>query len=237
MPAGVAATIKAVSGGGQVAYANQAFGLPLVVQVLDSNGNPVSGATVTFVVNPDPTTGAFGTIAGGYTAVTNGSGVATSGTITANSPSGPGVKGGNFTISAWTPSQQAGAVGPAMFGFAIVQQGVILNSSAIATAWTTSKTHQSQLQTDIAAVITDLANLEADRDLFWSLGAGDVSDWLQKFISTLRLGYQPRLSASGGPSAQIVQLQAPNPNITRDTTAAVQPLISQTTSGQICGLT
>jgi len=114
--------------------------------------------------------------------------------------------------------------------------GVFFNQAAIQTAWSTFKTHQSQFLTDLGNLITDLTNMEADRDALYNLGAGDVSDWIQQFIQRARLGYQPRLSASGGPPAQIVQVQAPNPNVARDTTAAVQPPISATATGQICNL-
>ena len=49
-------------------------------------GNPVSGVTVTFT---PPASGASGTFAGGVnTAVTNGSGLATSAVFTANTTAG-----------------------------------------------------------------------------------------------------------------------------------------------------
>ncbi len=51
----------------------------------DANGNPISGATVTFT---PPGSGASATISGGNTAVTNAGGLATSGTLTANTTAG-----------------------------------------------------------------------------------------------------------------------------------------------------
>ena len=51
----------------------------------DANGNPISGATVTFA---PPGSGASATIGGGNTAMTNASGLATSGTLTANTTAG-----------------------------------------------------------------------------------------------------------------------------------------------------
>ncbi len=60
----------------------------------DTNGNPISGATVTFT---PPGSGASATITGGNTAVTNAGGLATSGTLTANGTSG------NYNVSASAP--------------------------------------------------------------------------------------------------------------------------------------
>ncbi len=104
--AGTPGSITATSGGGQSTQVNNAFGNPLVVTVKDSNGNPVSNATVTFAA---PGTGASGTFAGAGTTATsntNGSGVATSPTFAAN-----GVAGG-YNVSA----SVAGAATPALFG-------------------------------------------------------------------------------------------------------------------------
>ena len=44
------AAIQKVSGDGQITLIGTAFGSPVVVKVLDTNGNPVQGATVTFTV-------------------------------------------------------------------------------------------------------------------------------------------------------------------------------------------
>ncbi len=65
-----AAAISAVSGGGQSAAIGQAFANPLEVNVTDANGNPVSGATVTFSA---PASGASATLSSA-TATTNSSG-------------------------------------------------------------------------------------------------------------------------------------------------------------------
>jgi hypothetical protein len=80
--AGVAALISVVSGAPQQGFLGLAFPKPLVALVTDVNGNPVSGVTVTFVQQGGQS--AFCTFAGGVnTAVTNGSGLATSAAITA----------------------------------------------------------------------------------------------------------------------------------------------------------
>ncbi len=77
------AAINAVSGGGQSATIGQAFANPLVVNVTDANGNPVSGATVTFTA---PSSGASATLSS-MTATTSSNGNA-SVTATANGTAG-----------------------------------------------------------------------------------------------------------------------------------------------------
>ena len=64
--AGAASTIAVSSGSGQSATVGAGFASPLVALVTDANGNPVSGATVTFT---PPGSGASATIGGGNTAV------------------------------------------------------------------------------------------------------------------------------------------------------------------------
>ena len=102
--AGPAASISVTSGSGQTTAISTAFGAPLVATVVDAGGNPVNGATVTFTA---PVSGARATIGGGITAITGSNGVATSGTLTANSTAGtynvvasvPSVTGVNFSLT------------------------------------------------------------------------------------------------------------------------------------------
>lgn len=111
------------------------------------------------------------------------------------------------------------------------------NVTAVQNAWTTAKAHFSTFQTDLAALINDLANLEADRDTLYQLGAGDVADWLATQIVQARVGYQPRISAGGGAlPPQVRLLQAPNPSFARDTTAVDQRPVSSTATGQWANL-
>lgn len=84
------------SGTPQTATVTTAFALPLAVKIEDFGGNPVPGVTITFT---PPSTGASGTFTGGNTAVTNSSGIATSGTFTANATSG-----GPYNVLASLPS-------------------------------------------------------------------------------------------------------------------------------------
>jgi len=86
---GPAAAIMATSGSLQDAQVSGAFGAPLVATVVDSNQNPVSGASVTFTA---PATGASGVFASNSsnteTDTTNASGQATSSAFTANATAG-----------------------------------------------------------------------------------------------------------------------------------------------------
>src|SRR5206468_1050713 len=101
---GPAAKVVVTSGSGQSASVNTAFATPLQATVRDAANNLVSGVVVTFTV---PGSGASGTFAGGVnTATTNGSGVATAATFTANSTAG-----GPYTVTA----SVAGVATPASF--------------------------------------------------------------------------------------------------------------------------
>jgi uncharacterized repeat protein (TIGR01451 family) len=83
-PPAAPAILSSVSGSGQSAQVNTAFGNPLVAQVLDAQGAPVSGIVVHFQL---PATGASAAFAGGSQsadAVTNAQGLATSPAVTAN---------------------------------------------------------------------------------------------------------------------------------------------------------
>ncbi len=85
---GAPASVTATAGTPQSAQVNTAFSTNLQVTVRDAGNNPVSGVSVTFTA---PTTGARGTFAGGastFNTTTNGSGIATAGTFTANTIAG-----------------------------------------------------------------------------------------------------------------------------------------------------
>jgi 6-phosphogluconolactonase (cycloisomerase 2 family) len=88
----VPAAVTATGGTPQSAMIDTAFGSPLVATVTDSDGNPVSGVTVTFTA---PGSSASGVFAGGQTtAVTDSLGVATSAIFIANGTAG------NYTVTA-----------------------------------------------------------------------------------------------------------------------------------------
>ena len=86
--AGAPASLTATSGSGQSAAVNTPFAFPFAATVKSGNGNPISGAVVTFTA---PSNGASGTFPGGATtatATTNTFGVATSPAFAANGTSG-----------------------------------------------------------------------------------------------------------------------------------------------------
>ena len=89
--AGAAAAVAATGGTPQTAQASGAFPTPLLVTVTDSEGNPVSGATVTFVA---PAVGPSAILSNGGIATTNAAGQA-SVTATAN-----GIPGGPYVVTA-----------------------------------------------------------------------------------------------------------------------------------------
>jgi hypothetical protein len=86
---GAPASIAETSGTLQDATISTAFGAPLQATVVDSNSNPVSGASVTFAA---PISGASGTFASNSssteTDMTDSGGVATSSVFTANATAG-----------------------------------------------------------------------------------------------------------------------------------------------------
>src|SRR5205807_723391 len=126
--AGAAATIAANSATSQSATAGTAVGAPPSVIVKDANGNPVTGAAVTFAVAPGN-----GTITGG-SQTTNTSGVATVGSWTISAAAGAntltassgtlsgspvtftatGTAGGAATIAANSATSQSATAGNAV---------------------------------------------------------------------------------------------------------------------------
>ena len=103
-PASTPASISASAGTPQSATINTAFLTPLQAIVKDTQGNPVSGVTVTFSA---PGSGAGAAFSGSATAtaITNSSGVAIAPTLTANAIAG------SYTVTASVP----GVVVPASF--------------------------------------------------------------------------------------------------------------------------
>ena len=98
---GPPASIAATGGTPQTTVILAAFPAPLAATVADADGNPISGATVTFAA---PDTGASGTFANAVdTAITNTAGVATSAVFTANGTLG------SYTVTAATPGVSGSA--------------------------------------------------------------------------------------------------------------------------------
>jgi hypothetical protein len=226
--AGPAALISVVSGPLSTPI-NTAFGIPLVAKVTDSAGNPVPGVTVSFVPQGN---GASCVFAGGVTtAVTDLNGLATSAAISAS-----GIVG-FYLVQAWvgTWPPVPGAVGPAIFSLSNSQGWANQNKAAIVNAWTTAKAQLATVQGDANTIANDLAALEASCDTLDSLGAGDVADWLRQNARQTRLGYQPRISATGKSAAQLPSIWAAQPGA-RDLSSVDQRPITTTPTGQFAQL-
>jgi len=110
------------------------------------------------------------------------------------------------------------------------------NIAAIQAAWTTAKAQLATVQADAATLTTDLAALEASCDTLYSLGAGDVVDWLRQNARQTRLGYQPRVSSGGNIAPHLLSIWAPDPKPPRDTSSVDARPISSTSTGQLAGL-
>jgi hypothetical protein len=228
--AGPAALISVVSGAPQQAIFGSAFAKPLVALVTDVNGNPVSAVTVNFVQRGGQS--AFCTFAGGVnTAVTNGSGLATSAAITA------GPTAGQFPVDAWVGAPGPGAIGPASFWINSSAPGPYSPGSqaAISAAWTTAKAHLATAQGTLATLQANLAACEGDCDALYAVGAGDVVDWLRRNLIQTLLGYQPRVSAGGNAAPQVLAVFAAQPGA-RDLSNVDQRPITSTPTGQYANL-
>jgi sugar lactone lactonase YvrE len=118
--AAAVSAISVVSGSGQSAAIGAAFTSPLVVKVLDSYGNPVSGATVVFT---PPSSGASAALS---TAAATGANGETSTTATAN---------GTASATAYDVSASvSGASSPALFALTNKQASTTLTVTPSATA-------------------------------------------------------------------------------------------------------
>jgi hypothetical protein len=114
--------IMATSGSGQTSTVSTPFAEAFTVNVVNTSGQPVSGALVTFTA---PASGASGTFAGGLTSVvvaTDASGTATAPAFTAN-----GVTG-SYNVIASTPGAAVSA------NFAITNQAALSVSNSVATS-------------------------------------------------------------------------------------------------------
>ena len=145
---GPAASITATSGSLQDATISTEFEEPLLVTVLDSDQNPVSGASVTFTAS---LTGASGAFASNSTATetdtTNASGVATSSTLTANATAG------SYTVTA------------ALSGVATAANFSLTNiTGAVISIATTSGTPQSATVNAAFGVPLSVTVLDSNRN-------------------------------------------------------------------------
>jgi hypothetical protein len=96
--AAAASQLVLVSGSGQTAPLNTAFGAPLLTRVTDMHGNPIAGHTVTFTANPAGN-GASATFTAAPLTGANGE--------TSVSPTANGLPG-NYTVTATGAGSDAG---------------------------------------------------------------------------------------------------------------------------------
>jgi hypothetical protein len=208
---------------------NTSPGVPLSVLVTDANGNPVSGATVTFMPQSNQASCSF---AGGVnSATTNAQGVATSAAITANATVG------SYQVQAWvgTWPPAPGAVGPAIFTLSNSPGYATSNKAAVQAAWTTAKADLATAQATLATLQTNLGTLEADCDALYALNAADVVDWLRRNLIQTLLGRQPRVSAGGNAAPQVLAVWAAQPGA-RDMSNVDQRPVTITPTAQSCQL-
>ena len=110
------------------------------------------------------------------------------------------------------------------------------NAVAVQNAWTQAKADLATFQTTLSTLINNLSALEADRDLLYQLGATDVADWLTTQIRQARVGYQPRLSSSGGVAPTVLSVFAPHQTAAQNTAHLDTRTISSTATGKQLGL-
>lgn len=115
--------------------------------------------------------------------------------------------------------------------------GPAQNIANIQAAWGTAKAKLAAVQADLAQLQSDLEAMEAQADLLYSYGAGDVVDWLRTHASQSVLGWQPRVSAGGNNAPQILGVWARQVSQGRDLTNVDQRPITTTPTGQLCQLT
>jgi hypothetical protein len=134
-------SIAATAGASQTAPENTAFSTPLQATVTSANGAGVSGVTVTFTA---PASNATATFSGAATALvtTNGGGVATAPTLTANG------QPGSYSVTATAPGAGNAA------GYSLTNSAPVVAGSIAATAGATqSATVNTAFATALQATV------------------------------------------------------------------------------------
>ena len=109
------------------------------------------------------------------------------------------------------------------------------NPAAVQAAWATAKAQLATVQADTNTLAADLAALEATCDTLYSLGAGDVVDWLRLNAIQTRQGFQPRVSAGGNIAPEVLAVWAAQSGA-RDLSSVDQRPITSTPSGKFYNL-
>ena len=165
------ASVQATGGTPQSATIGTAFGAGLQAKVTDASNNPLSGVTVTFTA---PGSGASATFAGSATAsaVTNGSGIAVSPALTANS------QAGSYVVSA----SVAGVASPASFNLtntSVVGSGGALQGSGDSSAALVNLTAEGTSDWEHwgEASLNRKTGVPAQLSSYTAVGAGPVSSY------------------------------------------------------------
>jgi hypothetical protein len=218
----VPASISAIAGSSQSATVNAAFSVALQALVTQSNGNPLSGATVLFTA---PSSGPSATFGGSATAtaLTNSSGIATAPALTANGQSGgysvlanvSGLStGASFTLTNLAVALPGGG---ALSGSANNSSSAV-NLTAEGTSdwinWNTSTVRKSgvtpQISTYTLVGAGPALNYSNDpRAITWSDGSPIVSSSNNTtgiYVNNLHNGYSLTAPADGTTRTLIIHL-------------------------------
>ena len=109
------------------------------------------------------------------------------------------------------------------------------NPAAVQAAWATAKAQLATVQADTNTLAADLAALEATCDTLYSLGAGDVVDWLRLNAIQTRQGFQPRVSAGRNIAPEMLAVWAAQSGA-RDLSSVDQRPITSTPGGKFYNL-
>ena len=160
----VASKIAVSAGSPQSATVNTAFSTNLAAVVTDQYGNPIPGATVVFAA---PGSGASGTFSGSNSALTNGIGVATAPTFTANT------KAGVYTVNAST----AGVTNPANFSLTNNPQAISETLSFVSGSPQTGSVGTALANPLVVQILDQYGNPFPGVTVHWAAtaGGGNVS--------------------------------------------------------------
>jgi uncharacterized protein (TIGR03437 family) len=177
------ASITKVSGDLQTTQSGQSFGAPLVVQVIGTNGQPLSNVPVSFLVNGGATLSALSALtdASGQARITVTAGT-TAGTVTVNAfngtfsqtftltiiPPGPALSSGSFYNAGGT--NRIGALSPCSLvtvltsGLAPNIQGMVFNTNPFG-PWATTLAADKVTVNNVAAPIYSVGNVSGAEQL------------------------------------------------------------------------
>jgi len=117
-PLGPTNSVNAISGGGQIGPAGEAYPTALVARVFDTNGVPLPGGTINF------------TVSGGHQLSTTNPVIADANGFAQTNVTAGTASGGAFSVTASTPGSQTNGVFP-MFSRKLTATGVVSSSTLL----------------------------------------------------------------------------------------------------------